>query len=263
MNGIAQAFDGKKALITYITAGDPDLDTTAFLLKLLDESGVDILEVGIPFSDPLADGPVIQQAGQRALKSGTTLKKLLAMLASLKGEIKAPLVLMGYMNSLLAYGLETFAKDAAEAGVAGVIVPDLPFHQSEELAGLLRARGVDFILMVTPNSTPERLKAIAEKASGFLYCVSLLGVTGAEEKGSEHLEEYLRRVRANTNLPLAVGFGVSTPQRAKTAAQVADGVIVGSALISALEPCGADRKRLEATATEFIGALRAAVDSAG
>ncbi len=263
MNGIAQAFDGKKALITYITAGDPDLDTTAFLLKLLDESGVDILEVGIPFSDPLADGPVIQQAGQRALKSGTTLKKLIAMLASLKGEVNAPLVLMGYMNSLLAYGLETFAKDAADAGVAGVIVPDLPFHQSEELAGLLRSRGVDFILMVTPNSTPERLQAIAEKASGFLYCVSLLGVTGADEKQNAPLEEYMRRVRANTNLPLALGFGVSTPHRAKAAAQVADGVIVGSALISLLEPCGADRKQLEAKATEFIGSLRAAVGSAG
>jgi tryptophan synthase alpha chain len=263
MNGISQAFDGKKALITYITAGDPDLETTAFLLKLLDERGVDILEVGIPFSDPLADGPVIQQAGQRALKSGTTLKKLLAMLASLKEEVNAPLVLMGYMNSLMAYGLEAFAKDAAEAGVAGVIVPDLPFHQSEELAGQLRSRGVDFILMVTPNSTQERLSAIAEKASGFLYCVSLLGVTGNEEKGNAPVEEYIQRVRSCTKLPLALGFGVGTPERAKAAASVADGVIVGSALISLLEPCGADRKQIEEKATEFIGSLRAAVDSAG
>ena len=195
MNGIAQAFDGKKALITYITAGDPDLDTTAFLLKLLDESGVDILEVGIPFSIRWPTVPSSSRRGSCAQERHDA-QKLLAMLASLKGEVKAPLVLMGYMNSLIAYGLETFAKDAADAGVAGVIVPDLPFHQSEELAGLLRSRGVDFILMVTPNSTPERLKAIAEKASGFLYCVSLLGVTGADEKGNAHLEEYMQRVRA-------------------------------------------------------------------
>ncbi len=263
MSGLSRAFEGKKALITYITAGDPDLGTTAFMLRLLDQSGVDVLEVGIPFSDPLADGPVIQQAGQRALKSGTTLKKILTMLASLRGDVKAPLVLMGYMNNILAYGPESFAKDAADAGVAGVIVPDLPFHQSEELAGMLRSRGMDFILMVTPNSTPERLNAIAERASGFLYCVSLLGVTGNEGKENAHLEEYMRRVRATTDLPLALGFGVGTPERAKAAARVADGVIVGSALISTLEPCGADRELLTANTTQFIGALRKAVDTAG
>ncbi len=263
MTRISRAFEDSKALITYITAGDPDLETTAFLLRLLDECGVDILEVGIPFSDPLADGPVIQRAGQRALRGGATLKKILAMLKSLKGEIKAPLVLMGYMNNILAHGSEAFARDAAAAGVEGVIVPDLPFHQCGEVSGVLRSQGVEFILMVTPNSTDERIRAIAERASGFLYCISLLGVTGNEEKGSEHLEEYMRRVRASTDLPLALGFGVGTPERAKAAAQVADGVIVGSALISTVEPCGADRECLRASATEFAGALRAAVDSAG
>lgn len=263
MTRISRAFEERKALITYIAAGDPDLETTAFLMRLLDECGVDILEVGIPFSDPLADGPVIQRAGQRALQGGATLKRILAMLKPLKGELKAPLVLMGYMNNILAYGAEAFARDAATAGVEGVIVPDLPFHQCDEVAGALRSQGVEFILMVTPNSTDERIKAIADRASGFLYCVSLLGVTGNEEKGSAPLENYIGRLRGFTDLPLAVGFGVSTPERARAAARAADGVIVGSALINRLEPCGADREFLRASATEFIGAFRAAVDSAG
>ncbi|WP_367341027.1 tryptophan synthase subunit alpha, partial [Aminivibrio sp.] len=172
MKSLSSAFEGKKALVTYIAAGDPDLDTTAYLLKLLDTEGVDVLEVGIPFSDPLADGPVIQQASQRALAGGATLKKILGMLKDLRNEISAPRVLMGYMNSVLAYGQEKFAADAAGAGVSGVIIPDLPFHQGEKLASLLREQGVDFILMVTPNTPAERLRGICERASGFLYCVS-------------------------------------------------------------------------------------------
>lgn len=260
MKTISQAFKDKKALITYIAAGDPDLETTVYLLKLLDREGVDILEVGIPFSDPLADGPVIQQAGQRALTSGTTLKKILEMLKTLKDEISAPLVLMGYMNSIIAYGLEKFAADAAEAGVSGIIIPDLPFHQGESLVSLLRERGIDFILMVTPNTTPDRLKAIAGKASGFLYCISLLGVTGDNKQSRPHLKEYLDRVRAYTSLPLALGFGVNSSEKAKAAAKIADGVIVGSALISLLEPCGSDRALLEEKASAFVHSLRTAVD---
>ena len=256
MTSIAQAFEGKKALITYLAAGDPDLETTAFLLRLLDREGVDLLEVGIPFSDPLADGPVIQQAGQRALSGGATLKKILALLKTLAPEIRAPRVLMGYMNSLIAYGLEAFADDSAAAGVSGVIVPDLPFHQSEELASLLKERNMDFILMVTPNTTDERLKAIAEKASGFLYCVSTLGVTGDSVNAGTPLKEYTDRVRAVTSLPLALGFGVNSPEKARLAAEAADGVIVGSALISLLEPCGTDRNCLEKKAVPFLRSLQ-------
>lgn len=260
MKTIGQAFEGKKALITYICAGDPDLGTTSFLLQLLDRCGVDILEVGIPFSDPLADGPVIQQAGQRALKSGTTLKKILEMLTGLKNSISAPVVLMGYMNSVIAYGADTFAEDASKAGVSGVIIPDLPFHQGETLGALLRKRGMDFILMVTPNTAATRIKAISERASGFLYCVSLLGVTGNTEKSGAPLEEYLQRIRSCTSLPLAVGFGVNSPDRAKTAAGAADGVIVGSALVSLLESCGKDRARMEKTASSFVSSMRSALD---
>lgn len=262
MKTLRTAFEGKKALITYISAGDPDLGTTAHLLHLLDREGVDILEVGIPFSDPLADGPVIQQAGQRALAGGATLKKILDMLADLRGRISAPVVLMGYMNPIIAYGLEKFAADAAAAGAAGVIVPDLPFHQSEPLASLLREKGIDFILMVTPNTAPERLGEIAARASGFLYCVSRLGVTGESRKSESPLKEYIDRVRSHTSLPLALGFGVNGPEKARLAARVADGVVVGSALISLLHPCGADRARLEATASGFVRSLREAVDGA-
>ena len=262
MTTLKAAFEGKKALITYITAGDPDLETTGYLLRLLDREGVDILEVGIPFSDPLADGPVIQQAGQRALAGGATLKKILGMLAGLRGAISAPIALMGYMNPIIAYGPEKFAADAADAGAAGVIIPDLPFHQSEPLASLLREKGIDLILMVTPNTTPERLGDIAARASGFLYCVSRLGVTGDARTGEAPLKDYIGRVRARTSLPLALGFGVNGPEKARLAARVADGVVVGSALISLLHPCGADRTRLVAAASGFVRSLREAVDGA-
>ena len=262
MTTLKAAFEDRKALITYISAGDPDIGTTAYLLQLLDREGVDILEVGIPFSDPLADGPVIQQAGQRALAGGATLRKILDMLAGLRDRISAPRVLMGYMNRIIAYGPEKFAADAADAGAAGVIIPDLPFHQSEPLASLLRGKGIDLILMVTPNTTPERLGDIAARASGFLYCVSRLGVTGDARTGEAPLKDYIDRVRARTSLPLALGFGVNGPEKARLAARVADGVVVGSALISLLHPCGADRTRLEAAASGFARALREAVDGA-
>ena len=161
MKTLKTAFEDRKALITYISAGDPDIGTTAYLLQLLDREGVDILEVGIPFSDPLADGPVIQQAGQRALAGGATLRKILDMLAGLRDRISAPRVLMGYMNPIIAYGPEKFAADAADAGAAGVIIPDLPFHQSEPLASLLREKGIDLIL--TSHYTPEDLKDAGAK----------------------------------------------------------------------------------------------------
>lgn len=256
MTSIAQAFAGKKALITYLAAGDPDLETTAFLLKLLDREGTDLLEVGIPFSDPLGGGLVIQQAGQRALQGGATLKKILALLRTLAPEISAPRVLTGYMNSLLAYGLEAFADDSAAAGVSGVIVPDLPFHQSEELASLLRERGMDFILMVTPNTTDERLRAIAEKASGFLYCASNPGITGNLVNTRVSLKEYIDRVRSVTSLPLAMDFGVNAPEKARLVAEAVDGLIVGSALISQLEPCGADRECIERKTVPFLRSLK-------
>jgi tryptophan synthase alpha chain len=259
MKTLAQAFAHTKALIPYVSAGDPDLATTAELLQLLDREGADILEVGIPFSDPLADGPVIQRAGQRALAGGATLKKILEMLAGLRDRISAPRVLMGYMNPIISYGPGRFAADAECAGVAGVIVPDLPFHQSDELASLLRDRGIDLVLMVTPNTTPLRLKAIAERASGFVYCVSRLGVTGESEGQGASLEEYTDRVRAATSLPLALGFGVNGPERARAAARAADGVVVGSALISLLEPCGTDVACISDKAKAFIGSLREAI----
>ena len=259
MKTLSSAFEGKKALVTYLAAGDPDLDTTAYLLKLLDTEGVDVLEVGIPFSDPLADGPVIQQASQRALAGGATLKKILGMLKDLRNEISAPRVLMGYMNSILAYGQEKFAADAAGAGVSGVIIPDLPFHQGENLAKLLREQGVDFILMVTPNTPAERLRGICERASGFLYCVSRLGVTGESGTAGASPKEYIDRIRSHTSLPLALGFGVGTPEKAALAAEAADGVVVGSALISLLEPCGTDRELLRSKAVPFLRSLREAV----
>lgn len=217
MNKLRKAFEDKKPLISYLSGGDPNLDMTAKLIYRLQAEGVDIIEIGIPFSDPLADGPVIQAASQRALKAGTTLKKLIAKLNQIKKEIEVPLVLMGYYNSILNYGEKEFARDAAEAGIAGVIIPDLPVDAESDLTAYLTEFNVAQIMLVTPNTSEERLKEISAQSRGFLYCVAHLGTTGDQNQGVyPELEDYIKRVRRYAEkLPLGLGFGIDGPEKVK------------------------------------------------
>jgi tryptophan synthase alpha chain len=240
-NRIAETFETAKAenriaLLPYVTIGYPTLERSKKLIKAIVEAGADGLELGVPFSDPLADGATVQRTSQVALDQGTTLSDALNLVAELRAEgVTVPLVLMGYTNPFYQYGLEKLAAKAAEVGVDGFIVPDLPAEESDEWATPFRANGRDLIFFVAPTSTPSRLKTTAEKASGFIYCVSLTGVTGAREAMASDLGEYIGRVRAATDLPLVIGFGVSTPAHVQEIAQIADGAIVASAMINHLD----------------------------
>ncbi|MDF2499568.1 MAG: tryptophan synthase, alpha subunit [Anaerosporomusa subterranea] len=226
---------GNKALITYISAGDPDLNTTRKLVLSMAANGVDIIELGIPYSDPIADGPVIQQASLRALQNGVSIEAIFGLIASLRQDTQIPLVLMAYYNSLLQYGIEKFISTCAAVGVDGLIIPDLPLEESEELRQQGDAQGIAVILLIAPTTPTERIARIAEASRGFLYCVSVAGVTGAQSTVDSGLQEFLARVRSQTELPLAVGFGISTPDQAAAVAVLSDGVIVGSAVITVLE----------------------------
>ncbi len=221
----------EKALITFITAGDPDLETTAELVLTLEKAGADVIELGVPYSDPLADGPIIQQASQRALKSGTNLKKILQLVSRLRQTTQVPIILMTYYNPLIRYGLERVARDAAGAGVDGFIVPDLPVEESEEFHTFLAGNGLYLIPLVAPTSGPDRIANITGNAEGFVYCVSLTGVTGIRDKVPDDLQGFMETVRRYTGAPLAVGFGVSTAQQVAVISQHCDAVIVGSALV--------------------------------
>jgi tryptophan synthase alpha chain len=259
MNRLGKVFEGGKALIAFVVAGDPDLKTTRAICPVLEESGADLIELGIPFSDPQADGPAIQASGQRSLKAGTTLASVLELAGSLKGRLTVPLVLMGYVNPILQYGWERFARDAAEAGVSGVIVPDLPFDEGEGFYETLEREGVEGILMVAPNSSEERLKEAGRRARGFAYCVSLLGTTGTGKDLYGDMDSYLGRVRRHFTVPLAVGFGIDGPERAGRAAAHADGIVVGSAIVRLMEKYGGDEKRLSDEVRRFVGSLKTAI----
>ena len=247
---------GSKALITYISAGDPDLTTTRELVLGMAKNGVDIIELGIPYSDPVADGPVIQQASLRALQNGVTIKAIFDLVDSLRQETEIPLVLMAYYNSLLQFGIEPFIYTCARVGVDGLIIPDLPLEESEELRQVGDANGIDIIMLVAPTTPDERIARIAATSRGFLYCVSVTGVTGTQNSLDSGLEGFLSRVRSQTDIPLAVGFGISTPAQAATVAKLADGVIVGSAVIKVMEQhLGSDR--LVGKVGEFVNGLKA------
>lgn len=248
---ISRVFD-KKALMPYITAGDPNLDLTGEIIKLLDRKGADIIEIGIPFSDPLADGPVIQAAGQRALAAGTSLSGIFQLLRSIKNEIEATYLLMGYYNSILNYGRERFITDAREAGIKGVIIPDLPFDQEPDFYRMLRQNNIYGILMVTPVTSERRLQAIANYGSGFIYCVSLLGTTGDSRGPVLRVGEYLERVRSYTELPLALGFGIDGPEKVKKIIDFVDGVIIGSALVKLINKYNNDPSGLMKEIAKFI-----------
>lgn len=225
---------GRKSLIVYLCAGDPSLDVTAGMVKQLAGAGVDIIELGVPFSDPVADGPVIQAASQRALEGGTSLAAIVQMVSDVRKEIEIPLVLMSYYNPLLQYGLEKLAADLQTAGGDGLIIPDLPLEESASIREATGKSGLAVIPLVAPNTPPDRLTRISAAASGFIYCVSLTGVTGARQSLPSGIKEYLEGVRAVTDLPLGVGFGISTPDQARMIAPLCDGIIVGSAVVKTL-----------------------------
>ncbi|TDA67052.1 MAG: tryptophan synthase subunit beta [Clostridia bacterium] len=255
----AFAARGETALITYLCAGDPDLDTTVELAKVVAKAGADIIELGIPFSDPLADGPVIQAASQRALAGGATVSRIMAAVENLRLEVAVPLVFMTYYNPVLQYGLENFIRDAAAAGIDGLIVPDLPLEESEQLAALAGEVSLACIPLVAPTSPPERVNRLAQAATGFIYCVSLTGVTGARSELAAGVVPFLERVRQSTDKPLAVGFGISTPDQAARLAPLADGIIVGSALVDVVARLQPDRQAVAAELARRVSGLKASL----
>ena len=248
---------GERALIPYFVAGDPSLETTARLIEEADARGADVIEVGMPFSDPLADGPTIQRAAVRALERGTSLYRLLAMLAQVSGRVRAPLVVMTYLNPLHRYGLEKVTRDLAQAGVAGLIVPDCPIDESGPLGLAAATAGLDLIALAAPTSGPERLRRIGRASRGFVYLVPLTGITGERTGLPPDLVQLVRDLRAVTTKPIGVGFGISTPDQVTAVVRHADGAIVGSAIVRLVERHAGDLD-LVTNVGEFIGALKAA-----
>jgi tryptophan synthase alpha chain len=254
MSRIPDAFGRRKALIPYVTVGYPRPETALELVPRLEEWGADLVELGIPFSDPLADGATIQEASFMSLGQGTTPARCLEVAARLRERVRLPLVFMTYYNPVLSYGLDGFCRDSARAGVDGLILPDLPPEEGADLEAAGQRHGVDLIYLLSPNSSPERIEVVARRSRGFIYLVSLTGVTGARQALPPELEGFVGRVRQRAKLPLAVGFGISTPEQASRAAAVADGVIVGSRLIQLIKEDGG-----YAAAGEFIRGLRRAL----
>ena len=239
MSNIYKAFLGGKAFIPFITCGDPDLETTGAAIRAMEANGADLIELGIPFSDPTAEGPVIQGANLRALQGGVTTDKIFDFVRALRKDVEIPFVFMTYANVVFSYGADKFISTCAEIGVDGLILPDLPYEEKDEFLPVCRKYGVDLISMIAPTSA-DRIAMIAKEAEGFLYIVSSLGVTGTRSEIKTDLASIVEVVRANTKMPCAIGFGISTPEQAHKMAAIADGAIVGSAIIKLLEQYGKD-----------------------
>ena len=239
MSNIRQAFENGKAFIPFITCGDPDLETTAKIVRAAAENGASLIELGIPFSDPTAEGPVIQGANIRALSAGTTTDKVFDLVAELRRDVKIPLVFMTYANVVFSYDAERFMARCCETGVGGIILPDLPYEEKGEFLSVAKQYGVDIISLIAPTSA-DRTAMIAKEADGFIYIVSSLGVTGVRNSISTDISGIVKIIRENTDVPCAVGFGISTPEQAAAMASVSDGAIVGSAIIRIMEKYGRD-----------------------
>ena len=237
MSNIAKAFENKKAFIPFITCGDPDLETTGKLVKEAVKNGASLVELGIPFSDPTAEGPVIQGANLRALEGGVTTDKIFDFVRELRKEVTVPMVFMTYANVVFSYGSESFIKTCSEIGIDGIILPDLPFEEKEEFLPECHKYGVDLISLIAPTSK-DRVARIAKEAEGFIYLVSSLGVTGTRTEINTDLDSIVKIIRENTSVPCAIGFGISTPEQAKKMASISDGAIVGSAIIKIMEKYG-------------------------
>jgi tryptophan synthase alpha chain len=256
------AKSGRKALVPFITAGDPSPEFTVPMMHEMVKAGVDVIELGVPFSDPMADGPVIQRASERALARKGSLKKTLAMVTEFrKTDQKTPVVLMGYLNPIEAMGYEDFANAAQRADVDGVLTVDLPPEEGGEYSALLKARGIDTIFLLAPNSSAERISQMAAVGSGYLYYVSLKGVTGAGHLDTHNVEAKLQQIRSLTQMPVAIGFGVKNPETAKTVANIGDGVVIGSALISKIEENLDSPQQAQSAIVALLTSMRQAMDS--
>ncbi len=258
----ALAQSGRKALIPFVTAGDPSPDFTVPLMHAMVEAGVNIIELGVPFSDPMADGPVIQRASERALACKMSLRKTLAIAAEFRQSNQStPIVIMGYLNPIEAMGYEAFADAAQAAGVDGVLTVDLPPEEAADCTALLKARHIDPIFLLAPNSTDERIEKMDTLGSGYLYYVSLKGVTGAGHLNTADVEQKLQQIKAHTKLPVGIGFGVKDAETAKTVSALGDGVVVGSALISKIEANLDNPVQAKAEIIELLTAMRSAMDN--
>jgi len=258
MSNIRTAFENGKAFIPFITCGDPDLETTGKVIKAMAENGADLIELGIPFSDPTAEGPVIQGANIRALAGGITTDKIFEFVAELRKEVKIPFVFMTYANVVYSYDAERFMARCCETGVGGIIIPDLPYEEKQEFSSVAEKYGVDIISLIAPTSH-DRISMIAKDAKGFIYIVSSLGVTGVRSEINTDIADMVRLIRENTDVPCAVGFGISKPEQAKKMAGFSDGAIVGSAIIKLLEKYGRDSAKYVG---EYVKSMKEAVLSA-
>lgn len=255
MTKISDAFKNGKAFIGFITGGDPDIETTEKLLYTMSESGADLIEIGIPFSDPIAEGPVIQAASERALAAGCTTDKLFDLVAKVSPNLDTPIVFMTYINPIYTYGKEKFMSKCKECGIQGIIVPDLPYEEKDELTPECNKYGIDLISLIAPTSH-ERITMIAKEAKGFVYCVSSLGVTGVRSEITTDISAMTDLVRKSTDIPCAIGFGISTPEQAKKMSADADGVIVGSAIVKIVAQYGKDSAEHVA---EYVRSMKEAI----
>lgn len=247
MNKISKAFENKKAFIPFITCGDPDLETSKEIIKAMAANGADLIELGIPFSDPTAEGPVIMEANIRALSNKITTDDVFAMVGEVSPMVDVPLVFMTYANVVYSYGIDRFFENCSKTGISGIILPDVPFEEKAEFEDAATVYGVEFVSMIAPTSE-DRIDIISADAKGFIYIVSSLGVTGERSKINSDIKAVVDRVRKNTNVPCAVGFGISTPEQAAEMADISDGAIVGSAIVRVIEKYGKD-------APEHVGAF--------
>ena len=251
--------NGKKALVAFFTAGDPDLSASKDIFSVIEKAGADIIEFGVPFSDPLADGPVSQASAHRSLQNGTTLEKIIELVKDIRSQSQLPIVLMSSFNPVFVYGQAKFVEDAVNAGADGVILPDLPPEEAGKFLGFANAKSLDTIFLLAPTSTPDRIQMVGEASKGFIYYVSLTGTTGTKEALAENLEEKVSAIKNEVKLPVLIGFGISGPEQAKEAGQCSDGVIIGSAIVKLIEshsdPVERDKK-----ITEFISSIKTALN---
>ena len=251
------SLNGKKALVAFYTAGDPDLSASKDIFAVIEKNGADIIEIGVPFSDPLADGPIIQASSHRSLQKGTTLKKIIQLVADIRKTSELPIILMTSFNPVFVYGKKEFVADAVKAGVDGMIIPDLPPEEAEEFLGI--AEGLDMVFLLAPTSTPARIQQVGKVSKGFIYYISLTGTTGTKEALSAGLKKKVNEIKKSVSLPVLVGFGVSGPEQAKQAAEASDGVIIGSAIVKLIaehsDPAERDRKL-----AEFLASIKKAIN---
>jgi len=251
------SLNGNKALVAFYTAGDPDLSASKDIFAVIEKNGADIIEIGVPFSDPLADGPTIQASSHRSLQKGTTLKKIIQLVADIRKTSELPIILMTSFNPVFVYGKKEFVADAVKAGVDGMIIPDLPPEEAEEFLGI--AEGLDMVFLLAPTSTPARIQQVGKVSKGFIYYISLTGTTGTKEALSAGLKKKVNEIKKSVSLPVLVGFGVSGPEQAKQAAEASDGVIIGSAIVKLIAE-HSDPAERDLKLAEFLASIKKAIN---